>query len=583
MEHFDTIHESPSHIYHSALPFSPSSSWLQKCYSTELLSEVKIVKGLPTEWGKCFRTVHFDEHPWALSYWNDTAAVGMLFGGILLLDTITGSCTTTLSGHTDWVRSVVFSSDGACLLSGSDDKTIKLWDTQTGGMIKTFLGHTEAVFSVSFSADSTMIASGSKDMTIMLWNFQTGECCCIIKQQEPVVHVNFFPTNPQHLMAISGGKVWQWDTNGYQIGKTYDGSHIAFSLDGAHFALCNHSGVTVQNSESSEIMAKFAMPHVTHCCFSPDGRLVAAAADTTIYIWDTASTNLYPTERFTGHTHFITGLAFSSHSSLISVSDDGSVKFWQMGTPSVGTVKTKPESVTNHSSSVTITLQAKDNILLTCDTNGLVKIWDISTELCRASYKTPARGSNMRDTQLVGRRLILVWQTEKNTNIWDTEKKELLKIASSYSSIKNLRDLRISGDGSKVFLCCTEYFEVFSIETGEVMDRVMFEWVGSKPFLILDGSRVWVTTFTSEWQGWDFGVPESLPIKIPPCKLHPNGKILWDTCSSKVQDGVAGNVLFQLPMGLGKPDDVQWNDKNLVVLFKPGRVFILDFSHIFSK
>ncbi|KAF9648432.1 hypothetical protein BDM02DRAFT_3115476 [Thelephora ganbajun] len=45
LEHFDTIKNYPSQIYHSALLFYPSSSWLSKCYSTELSHKVKVVKG----------------------------------------------------------------------------------------------------------------------------------------------------------------------------------------------------------------------------------------------------------------------------------------------------------------------------------------------------------------------------------------------------------------------------------------------------------------------------------------------------------------------------------------------------------
>jgi hypothetical protein len=65
LEHFDTIQNSPSHIYHSALPFSPSSSWLHKCYSAELSHMVKVVKGLPAEWGMCSRTVLLNSLIWA--------------------------------------------------------------------------------------------------------------------------------------------------------------------------------------------------------------------------------------------------------------------------------------------------------------------------------------------------------------------------------------------------------------------------------------------------------------------------------------------------------------------------------------
>ena len=38
----------------------------------------------------------------------------------------------TLSGHSDWVKCCAFSPDGATVLSGSDDKTLKLWDSGTG-------------------------------------------------------------------------------------------------------------------------------------------------------------------------------------------------------------------------------------------------------------------------------------------------------------------------------------------------------------------------------------------------------------------------------------------------------------------
>ena len=38
----------------------------------------------------------------------------------------------TLTGHSDWVRSVAFSPDGKRVASGSDDRLVKIWDTETG-------------------------------------------------------------------------------------------------------------------------------------------------------------------------------------------------------------------------------------------------------------------------------------------------------------------------------------------------------------------------------------------------------------------------------------------------------------------
>ena len=87
-------------------------------------------------------------------------------------------------------------------MSGSDDRTAKLWDVQTGGTVKIFSSHSGWVWSVSISADCTTIASGSVDGKICLWNIQTGKCYYTIKQQNIVYHVGFSPTNPQHFISM---------------------------------------------------------------------------------------------------------------------------------------------------------------------------------------------------------------------------------------------------------------------------------------------------------------------------------------------------------------------------------------------
>ena len=157
LENFEVIHDSPSAIYHSALPLSPSSSWLRECYSSMLSQGVKVVKGLQAEWGRCFRTVSLDHKPWALKCWKDLIAVGLFSGDIIILDATTGVCMSVLSSHTRSVYTATFPLDGALLVSGSSDETVSLWDVQTGGVIKTFHGHTSEVDSVSISPDCTRL------------------------------------------------------------------------------------------------------------------------------------------------------------------------------------------------------------------------------------------------------------------------------------------------------------------------------------------------------------------------------------------------------------------------------------------
>lgn len=102
----------------------------------------------------------------------------------------------------------VISSDGAYALSASWDKTLRLWELATGTTTRRFVGHTNDVLSVSFSADNRQIVSGSRDRTIKLWN-TLGDCKYTITDKghtDWASCVRFSP-NPQNPVIVSSG----WD------------------------------------------------------------------------------------------------------------------------------------------------------------------------------------------------------------------------------------------------------------------------------------------------------------------------------------------------------------------------------------
>ena len=72
-----------------------------------------------------------------------------------------------LKDHDDVVNSVTFSPDGSKIVSGSWDKTIRVWDASTGiKMLSPLKGHDSVVNSIAFSPVGSKIISGSEDKTI---------------------------------------------------------------------------------------------------------------------------------------------------------------------------------------------------------------------------------------------------------------------------------------------------------------------------------------------------------------------------------------------------------------------------------
>lgn len=101
----------------------------------------------------------------------------------------TGKYIRTFEGHTADVNAIAFSPNGEYIASGSDDKTVKVWQVNTGEAIQTFKGHSSEVYAVAFSpvraafsvseaggqrptGVGKTLVSGSKDKTIKIWQLR---------------------------------------------------------------------------------------------------------------------------------------------------------------------------------------------------------------------------------------------------------------------------------------------------------------------------------------------------------------------------------------------------------------------------
>ncbi|KAJ5066468.1 lissencephaly-1 [Anaeramoeba ignava] len=149
----------------------------------------------------------------------------------------TGKCLKVLKGHEHVIESLDFSpleaneyiskiesnqneksekvvkkEPSSYLVTGSRDKTIKLWDISTGQCIQTFIGHDNWVRQVLFHPCGKFIISCSDDRTIRIWEIETGRCIRILYE----AHEHFIQTlsfNPRFPQLASGSvdcmlKIW---------------------------------------------------------------------------------------------------------------------------------------------------------------------------------------------------------------------------------------------------------------------------------------------------------------------------------------------------------------------------------------
>ena len=142
---------------------------------------------------------------------DQTLALGLEDGNVVLLDMNTLKVKRTVGSHADSVCSVAISPDGQTLASGSRDNLVKLWDLRTGDHAN-LEGHQGYVFSVAFSPDGKCLASGSRDGTIRFWDPQVGrERATLDEHSTWVMSVGFSPDGGTLISADLKGKVKLWD------------------------------------------------------------------------------------------------------------------------------------------------------------------------------------------------------------------------------------------------------------------------------------------------------------------------------------------------------------------------------------
>lgn len=287
-----------------------------------------------------------------------------------------------MRGHTELVSSVAYSPSGKLIVSGSYDKTVRVWQTGTGLEKLWFLGHKSAVTSVAFAPDNRAALSGGMDKSVFLRDCETKKEVQYFYAPAVVECVAISPDGRYVITGTVGSGAQLWEVgSGRELRRFGVGgfvSSLSFSPGGNRVAIGTSDGdVTVFDRATGSLLVSFrvmrdgagqmlhavkfsrdglylmtASPHqvqiwqtksgretgvletgasgLTCADFAPDGgRVVTGHADSTIRLWSLALGKVG--HIFKGHTESVKAVAYAPNGmAVVSGGFDKTVRVWRV-------------------------------------------------------------------------------------------------------------------------------------------------------------------------------------------------------------------------------------------------------------
>ncbi|QRW00934.1 hypothetical protein RhiJN_28952 [Ceratobasidium sp. AG-Ba] len=304
-----------------------------------------------------------------------------------------------LAGHTGKIRSMVFSPNGDYIVSGSNDKTVRIWSTISSTEIKVVYptngdpyGRLNEVKCIAISSDGSIVISGHKDRTVRIWDTETGRA--MLAPLDGVSHgirlVAFSPDDTAIFCVSEGGTIHKWDAkSGERLLEPLQTNFttifdIVVSSNGHAIAVGRReSGICAWNSSTGETATypfDSIMDSVEQVRFLPSRqRLIVAGYYLSQVIclvcdMETGGTASATMKSHSGYNVTRVTLSYDGRRAA-SGSRDHTVTVWD-----IETGKKVFDPLTGHSGPVSeVVFSSDDRHLISGSFDQTIRVWDMAT------------------------------------------------------------------------------------------------------------------------------------------------------------------------------------------------------------